>query len=217
MQPEGHPMPRIFRTSLIFGTLTALTACGGAGSNPFSVEARAPFGPISSDEAELINSQYDNLSGQVLGIAASPNGIVPTVGTATFSGMAQIDVMPDGAGDAMTLTGDAVVNANFAGPFLSAQMDNFAGADMSGSTVRLDGELRVDDARVGNAIGSAADVAGTFRGVLLGDNLEIDASGVFEGVLRGNPTAAISFSGTDSTALYNGAAASISLSGIAQE
>lgn len=217
IQPKGRPMPQPLRISLILGALLVLAACGGAGSNPFSFEGRTPFGPISSDEAELVAAQFDSLSGQVLGISVSPEGVVPTVGAATFTGMAQIVVTPQATAQAMTLTGDAVINADFAGPFFAARMDDFAGADMSGSTVRLDGELRVDDARIGGGTGASSDVTGTFRGKLLGDDIEIDAGGAFAGVLRGNPTAAVSFSGVDSTALYNGEAATISLSGVAQE
>lgn len=191
-------------------------ACGGSG-NPFTFDGRAPYGPISADEAAGVAAAFDSLSARVAALPPTPEGAVPVAGQATFTGLTRIDVALADAATGMTLVGDTTVQADFGAPFLGAEMTNFAGTDMAGQTLRLDGSLTIADARIGGPDGQSNEVTGTFRGILLGTGVEIGASGAISGTFLDIPTTAISLTGLDTTALYNGAPATINLTGFADD
>jgi len=191
-----------------------LSACGGAG-NPFDAAVANPFGPITSAEAALLATAYTTQSDAIMVLPVTPVDEVPN-GNATFIGRSQIEVTADRETDVMLLTSDAVLEVDFDTPRVGARMTNFTGATMIGETVRLEGVLAVE-----NGIIDAVDrntFSGSFAGVLLGNGVDIRASGgSFEGVFRDVPTSAASFSGKDETATYNGDDAEITLTGIAAE
>ena len=203
------------KSGLICATV-ALAACGGAG-NPFSDDRRAPLGPITTDEAEGIAAAYDSLATRMAALTPTPDGVVPVAGQATFTGLTRLEVAPQGQTETMTFIGDTVVQADFGGPLLGAEMTSFAGEDLSGATMRLDGKLSVDGARIGGTMAGSNEVLGTFRGILLGEGIEINASGTIAGQFLHIPARAISLTGTDTSAIYNDAPASLSLTGFATE
>lgn len=207
-------MAHCLRMTVSIAMIVALGACGGAG-NPLRFDAQTPFGPISDDEADRMAARYTAMRSNILAMPVSGSGSVPTSGQATFSGFVEMVVAPSVGSSTMTMVGDAVLNADFGGPFMTARMDNFAGDDMNGNAVRLDGELQMDDGRIGGA--SGGNIAGTFSGILLGDTMEIDTRGAFEGQMRGVPSDAVSFSGFDGNADVDGVTATVSLSGVAEE
>lgn len=207
-------MAHCLRFTVAFALVASLGACGGAG-NPLRFDAASPFGPISEAEATRIASNYTSLRDDVLDMPLASAGTVPTSGQATFTGFVEMVVAPSAPATTMTMVGDAVLNANFAGPFMTARMDNFAGTDMNGDVVRLDGELQMDNGSIGGV--SGGDIAGTFSGILLGDDIEINTRGAFEGQMRGAPPNAVSFSGFDSNATVDGVTATVALSGVAEE
>ena len=192
--------------------LCGLCACGGT---PLIFDDAAPFGPMSSDEVGILSDGNDQLSTEVLDIAPTPAGGVERAGGATFTGLAELTVSPDGDSDSMSLIGETVLIANFDTRAVTATMFNFAGLDLTGGGQRLDGSLAMNDGSIGSFASNS--VFGTFQGVLVGEDFEIVADGQLNGTFRDVPTSAISFTGVDDTALINSERAQLTLSGIAQD
>jgi hypothetical protein len=190
----------------------AMSACGGS---PFDLEEATPFGPISDDAAAVLAASFDTLSADVTAITPTVPGGMDNSGRATFSGMAELVVTPEAGTGSMTLVGDANLTANFDSLMMTADMNNFAGVDMSGAGQRLDGSLIMDNGMIGASHGNG--FAGNFRGRLVADSYEIVADGIMDGTFRGTPVSAVSFSGLDDTALLDGDRANLRLTGIAQE
>lgn len=203
---------RVTKT-LAVGLMMSLAACGGADSDIFSI-ADAPTGPISAAEAQQLSSAYTRQSTRVFGLPLTEDLGVPNVGQATFEGSAALVITPTGASQPFTFIGDSALRADFGEAVLHAQMDSFSGRAMNGLDMRLDGEILMENGRIG--FGGASNISGVYRGDLRGRGVAIDTGGMLFGNFRNTPVAAVSLSGNDATAIYNDNAASATLTVVAE-
>lgn len=205
-------MRSFFTNCLAVGLITTLAACGGADGDIFSMRD-APTGPISVAERDQLSAAFTRQSTRVFGYELTEDLGVPTTGRADFDGLAALVVTPTGE-DAMTFIGDSAIRADFGEGTVYAQMDSFSGLAMNGLSMRMDGEIVMENGRIGG--GGATNVAGAYRGRVGGLGAAIETGGMLFGNFRNTPVAGLSMSGNDATATYNGAPASATLTVVAE-
>lgn len=189
-----------------------LAACGG---NPLVMDAPTPFGPISTVESDALVAAYDTQTAAVLALAPTAVSGAGTTGQATYTGLTQMTVAPEGTTDTMVMVGEVTFHADFDDLGVTAQMSNFAGPDLNGTPRRLDGSLTMDAGQIGST--EANTFAGVFYGTLVADNFELTSRGILDGTFRGTPASALSFSGLDDAASLDGTAAQLTLTGVATD
>ena len=199
------------RVSVLMAPLL-LAACGG---NPITFAPALPSGPVSQSEVEAAALSFMTMRDEVMDLAPTLDAGVPETGRATFTGKVSMAVTPGDTAQALMLYGDTTIVADFAEPLVMAQMDNFTGEAAEGTFVRLNGELMMEDGRIG--LGTDGSITGTYRGALTGTNISIVTEGTVTGAFRDMPIAAVSFSGLDTDALHNGEAGQVVLTGVATE
>ena len=199
--------------TFVVGLIAVLPACGGAGGNVFAI-ADAPTGPISAAEAASIGDAYTRQSSRVFSYPLTEDLGVPNAGQATFDGTAALVVTPMGASQPLSFVGDSALRADFGEATLHAQMDSFSGRALNGLHLRLDGEILMENGRIGG--GGASNISGVYRGDLRGRGVAIDTGGMLFGNFRDTPVAGVSLSGNDATARYNETPASATLTVVAE-
>jgi hypothetical protein len=151
---------------------------------------------LDAFDAQRIRVLGDDETG-VIGMAPSPEAIIPVTGTADFSGFATIRVEnPDAA---LVLYGDTLVTVGFDTGAATGAMTAFFGTNATGDVVDYAGEILIDTGAIGTGISLE------YGGALTEGINTLVFDGTLAGVFLGDPVTALSASDLEAGIYYNGA------------
>jgi hypothetical protein len=139
-----------------------------------------------------------------------PDNAIPTSGTATFTGFANVNITQAGA--PLVLTGPASVEIDFGTRSLTGSATGFSGVEGS-AIAAYSGTVAFENGRIGRdqpvpTPQQPNDVRLGYSGVLTGDGNTVGLAGSAEGKLKGSPIRGlVANSAAGETATLNGALA----------
>ncbi|WP_341366422.1 hypothetical protein [Yoonia sp. BS5-3] len=182
-----------------FGSALAallLAGCGGGGSGSNAGSGIDPrLERLDVYEAQKLRVLGDPDIG-VIGMAPTPDEMIPDTGTAVFTGSATIRVEDPNA--ELVLFGDSSVSIGFDDGAVSGVMDNFFGTDATGDVIDYSGTINIDDGGLDPAL--TLDYAGT----LSGSGTDLVIAGVMQGAFLDDPLGALSGTDLEADIIYNG-------------
>ncbi len=212
------------RTCLFFISVFALhglSACsGGGGATPAITASGDPAAYYSSTQAAQVAMERTVFGNAATGAPGYPNSAfkaIPTSGTATYKGFAQVDFYPTGEQiPTRTVLGNGTIAANFASNTMTGSYSNFtgtaldpAGNQLAGPAAYYAGTLNVANGCIGNAAGCANvtrpnQFSGALSGTLTGEGNTINIDHDFLGNFRGSPIVAVEALGVTNLTTING-------------
>ena len=192
----------------------SVSACGGGSDG----DDDRP-GPNTGGGAAVVpdlTSQFEAMqtrlsAGNVFNTAfLPPDNAIPTSGTATFTGFANVNVTQAGA--PLVLTGPATVRIDFDTRNLTGSATGFSGVEGS-AVAAYSGTVAFENGRIGRdqpvpTTQQPNDVRLGYTGVLTGDGNTVGLGDSAEGKLKGSPIRGlVAHSGAGETATLNGAPA----------
>jgi len=159
----------------------ALGACSSTGGAPL----------LTQGDIDLFNLNYSIADAKPVALN------VPTIGNATFAGMAGMDISrtDGGSGFQATVLGDIGMNVDFASNTVTGSFNNMVMGDNDGNISAVVGSLAIDAAILatvavfGDLDGALTmDIDGSMRNV----TMDMAISGIFRGGSLAVPTDAIS-------------------------
>jgi hypothetical protein len=203
------------RGAMIVLVAVSLSGCGGGGG---SDDEDPPLPNIGGGTTVVpdLTAQFEAMEARlsppnVFNTAfLPPDNAIPTSGTATFTGFANVAVTLAGA--PLVLTGPATVSIDFGTRNLTGSATGFSGVEgtsvaaYSGTVDFLNGRIGVDQSAPTTQ--RPNDIRLGYGGVLSGDGNTVGLAGQAEGKLKGSPIRGlVANSAPGETAAVNGALA----------
>lgn len=216
--------------------LVVLAGCGGGGGSGGTASTTPPAPTAQTDPdayfTSVIEPGYDSyreyLSGDsykgTTGLYNSTTAAIPTSGTATFKGYAELGMNLDNSATTaprLGVEGTATITADFAKQTLSGSATNFVGTTVgnmntttgkypfTGPANYYTGTIAITNGCIGTAPGcmsntNANQFTADFAGTLNGSGNTMIASGQVQGNLKGTPLKGIATTTSTGTYTTNG-------------